>query len=202
MQVEVTCLVGQLGVVSLGPGRATAWDLVRQVHAEFPPPCGMFWKLVTDNEPMTDKDFIVTEISSTVTCVKYAPAEHEHQGAIRAVEELLSKGHSLNTLPLERHLIWLTMQSLTFGGLFNQSIDDVTLPSGLQSLTFGTFFNQRIDTVTLPSDLQSLTFGFRLNQRMENVALPSGLQSLTFGNEFNQSMENVTLPSGVQVIRA
>ena len=104
LQVEVTCLAGQLGVVSLGPGRATAWDLVRQVHAEFPPPCGMFWKLVTDNELITDKDFVVTEIS-TVTCVKYAPAEHEHQGAIRAVEELLSKGHSLNTLPLEKHLI-------------------------------------------------------------------------------------------------
>ena len=199
LQVEVTCLVGQLGVVSLGPGRATAWDLVRQVHAEFPPPCGMFWKLVTDNEPMTDKDFVVTEIS-TVTCVKYAPAEHEHQGAIRAVEELLSKGHSLNTLPLEKHLIWLTMQSLTFGGLFNQSIDDVTLPSGLHSLTFGTFFNQRIDNVTLPSDLQSLTFGFSFNQSMNNVALPSGLQSLTFGIFFNQRIDNVTLPSGLQTL--
>ena len=197
LQVEVTCLVGQLGVVSLGPGRATAWDLVRQVHAEFPPPCGMFWKLVTDNEPMTDKDFVVTEIS-TVTCVKYAPAEHEHQGAIRAVEELLSKGHSLNTLPLEKHLIWLTMQSLTFGGLFNQSIDDVTLPSGLHSLTFGTFFNQRIDNVTLPSDLQSLTFGFSFNQSMVNVTLPSGLQSLTFGTFFNQRIDNVTFPSGLQ----
>ena len=177
LQVEVTCLVGQLGVVSLGPGRATAWDLVRQVHAEFPPPCGMFWKLVTDNEPMTDKDFVVTEIS-TVTCVKYAPAEHEHQGAIRAVEELLSKGHSLNTLPLEKHLIWLTMQSLTFGGLFNQSIDDVTLPSGLHSLTFGTFFNQRIDNSTLPSGLQTLTFGETFNHSIDTLTLPSGLQSL------------------------
>ena len=177
LQVEVTCLAGQLGVVSLGPGRATAWDLVRQVHAEFPPPCGMFWKLVTDNEPITDKDFVVTEIS-TVTCVKYAPAEHEHQGAIRAVEELLSKGHSLNTLPLEKHLIWLTMQSLTFGGLFNQSIDDVTLPSGLHSLTFGTFFNQRIDNSTLSSGLQTLTFGETFNHSIDTLTLPSGLQSL------------------------
>ena len=101
VQVEVRGLAGRLGVVSLGPGRVTAWDLVKRVHSEFQPPCGMFWKLVTDNEPMTDKDFVVTEIS-TVTCVKYAPAEHEHQGAIRAVEELLSKGHSLNTLPLEK----------------------------------------------------------------------------------------------------
>ena len=42
---------------------------------------------------------------------------------------------------------------------FNQSLDNVTLPSGLRSLTFGFFFNQSLDNTTLPSGLQSVTFG-------------------------------------------
>ena len=72
----------------------------------------------------------------------------------------------------------------------------------LQSLTFGREFNQSMENVTLPSGLQSLTFGYAFNQSMENVVLPSDLQSLTFGVMFNQSMDNVTLPSGSQVFRS
>merc|ERR1711924_456532 len=155
-QVEVRGLAGLLGVVSLGPGRVTAWDLVKQVHSEFPPPCGTFWKLVTDNEPITGKSSVITEILA-VTCVKCSPGKDKQEDAVLAVEGLLHNGQSLDILSLENHLIWLTLQNLNFGQYFDQSIDNVTLPSGLQSLTFRHFFNQSMDNVTLPSGLQSLS---------------------------------------------
>ena len=96
----------------------------------------------------------------------------------------------------EQHNLTLpsSLQSLTFGDGFNQSLDTVNLPSSLQSLTFGHVFNQSLDNVTLPSSLQSLTFGFNFNQSLDNVTLPSSLQSLTFGVDFNQSLDNVNLP--------
>ena len=58
------------------------------------------------------------------------------------------------------------------------------MPGSLQSLTFGDRFNQSLETVTLPGSLQSLTFGDRFNQSLENVTLPGSLQSLTFGDDF------------------
>ena len=183
-QVEVRGLAGRLGVVSLGPGRVTAWDLVKQVHAEFQPPSGMFLKLVIDDEPLTEKDIVITSVSA-VTCVKCSPAKDKQEDAVRAVELLLCDGRSLDALPLETHLIWNTLQSLTFG----------------KASDFSTQFDQSMDNVALPSGVQSLTFGYGFNQSMDNVTLPSGLQSLTFGNGFNQSMDKVILPSGVQVIR-
>jgi len=97
----------------------------------------------------------------------------------------------LNNLPK-------TLESLTFGDSFNQSLKQVTLPNSLQSLTFGSCFNQSLQGVTLPSNLQSLTFGNDFNQGLEGVRLPSILQSLTFGNRFNCSLEGVTLPSSLR----
>ena len=41
----------------------------------------------------------------------------------------------------------------------NKSLDGVALPSSLQSLTFGLSFEQTLKQAALPSSLQSLTFG-------------------------------------------
>lgn len=90
------------------------------------------------------------------------------------------------------------LKHLTFGGYFNENIDDVTLPCGLQSLTFETCFNQSMDNATLPCGLRSLNFGYNFNQSMDNLTLPAELQNLTFEGCFNQSMDKVTLPSGLQ----
>ena len=94
-------------------------------------------------------------------------------------------------------------QSLTFGGAFNQNLDNVTWPEGLQSLTFGGAFNQNLDNMTWPAGLQSLTLGPSFNQSLDNLTWPEGLQSLTFGgefNKFNQSLDNVTWPAGLQIL--
>ena len=139
IQVEVRNLSGRLGEVSLDPGRATAWDLISQMHLSFPPPCGTFWKLAMEDELLTDKGIPITE-NSAVTCVKCSPAKNKQEDVVRAVEGFLCSGRSLDNLPFETHLIWLTLQSLTFSNIFNQSMDNVALPSGLQSLTFGCNF--------------------------------------------------------------
>ena len=110
----------------------------------------------------------------------------------------LKKLQSLNFDNLEKVTLPGSLQALTFGNGFNQSLDNVTLPGSLQSLTFGTDFNQSLENVTLPGSLQSLTFGANFNQSLENVTLPGSLQSLTFGANFNQSLENVTLPGSLQ----
>ena len=144
IQVEVRNLAGRLGEVSLDPGRATAWDLVIQVHSKFQLPCGVFWKLALEDQLVTDKGIVITG-ESAVTCVKCIPAKHEEMNVISQVEELVCAGRSTDDLPLESHLIWFALQSLTFGDEFNQSMDNVTLPSGLQSLTSGREFNQSMD---------------------------------------------------------
>ena len=66
-----------------------------------------------------------------------------------------------------------------------ESPDRLRLPRTLQSLTFGRTFDQSLDRVSLPSSLQSLTFGDSFNQSLDRVSLPSSLQSLTFGDSFN-----------------
>ena len=91
-----------------------------------------------------------------------------------------------------------TLEMLSFGGRFNQSLEGVNLPSNLQSLTFGHDFNQSLEGVNLPRNIQSLTFGWWFNKSLEGVNLPSNLQSLTFGDDFNQSLEGVNLPSNLQ----
>ena len=91
-----------------------------------------------------------------------------------------------------------SLEKMTFGEAFNQSLKRVTLPGNLQSLTFGDEFNQSLDRVTLPGNLQSLTFGGEFNQSLEGVTLPGNLQSLAFDEKFNLSLEGVTLPGTLQ----
>ena len=138
LHVDLSGLAGKLGEVCLSFG-ATAWDLAKAVHSEFPLPAGMFWKFAIENDPLTDKLKPITRMS-TVTCVKYAPPVDEQVKVVEEVQDLLFRGRSVDELPLENHLIWLTLQSLTFGRDFNQSMNNVALPSGLQSLTFGQEF--------------------------------------------------------------
>ena len=101
-------------------------------------------------------------------------------------------------LPLSQFTLPTSLQNLTFGKLFNQSLEGVTLPSSLQNLTFGKRFSQSLERVALPSSLQKLTFGDRFNQSLEGVTLPDSLRNLTFGTSFNQSLEGVTWPDSLR----
>ena len=74
-----------------------------------------------------------------------------------------------------------SLQSLTFGRNFNQSLDNVTSSLGLQSLSLGCEFNQNLDNVSWPAGLQSLTCEGKFNQNLDIASWPAGLQGLTFG---------------------
>ena len=52
------------------------------------------------------------------------------------------------------------------------------LPQSLNHLTFGRRFNESLEGVTLPNNLQSLTFGHDFNQSLKGVPFPSSLQRL------------------------
>lgn len=52
-----------------------------------------------------------------------------------------------------------SLESLTFGDRFNQSLDGVKLPSSLEIVSSGSHFYQSLEGVTLPSSLRSLTLG-------------------------------------------
>eukprot|EP00435_Cladocopium_sp_Y103_P033618 s2736_g8.t1 len=93
-----------------------------------------------------------------------------------------------------------SLRTLTFGYSFDQSLEGVTLPRSLETLTLGSRFNKSLEGVPLPSSLETLTFGSRFNQSLEGVTLPGSLQTLTFGSGFDQSLERVTLPSSLQTL--
>eukprot|EP00435_Cladocopium_sp_Y103_P072946 s282_g41.t2 len=93
-----------------------------------------------------------------------------------------------------------SLQTLTFGGGFNQSLEGLRLPEHLRSLTFGCKENESLETITLPESLESLTFSGSFNRSIDNVTLPSNLQSLTFGRNFNQNMDNVIFPLRLQSV--
>ena len=73
-----------------------------------------------------------------------------------------------------------SLQSLTFGSDFNQSMQKVALPCG----------NQSMEKVALPCSLQSLTFGFRFKEAMGKGG--SAMRSAEL--DFWQSMKKVALP--------
>ena len=97
-----------------------------------------------------------------------------------------------------RDATWPSLQCLTFGRCFQQSLQGVALPCGLQSLTFGAQFNSSLQGVTFPSSLKSLTFGQDFDQNLQGVALPNSLEILEFGMRFNQSFLGVTLPGSLK----
>lgn len=107
--------------------------------------------------------------------------------------EMLTFGRKFNQ-SLEGVAFPGSLQGLAFGDSFNRTMLGVTLPSGLRSLTFGSDFNQSLWGVTLPACLQDLTLGERFNHSIQGVRLPSSLTMLTFGSDFNQSLEGVRFP--------
>ncbi len=96
-------------------------------------------------------------------------------------------------------VVWpVSLQQLSVGGRFNQSIAGVVWPASVQQLSFGDYFNQPIVGVVWPASLQKLSFGDDFNQRIARVGWPASLQQLSFGWDFNRSIVGVVWPSSVQ----
>jgi len=87
---------------------------------------------------------------------------------------------------------------ITFGTLFNQSIDDSNLPKNLTHLTFFGLFNNFNQSVNnLPKSITHLTFGWHFNQKVDN--LPINITHLEFDNDFNQPVDN--LPNSIAYLK-
>ena len=137
-----------------------------------------------------------TDFYDVWRCVKAFHVAEEHS-ALEGVTQIAGvTSANISNMCLQN--LPKSLQSLTFGWAFNESLEQVHLPNNLQSLTSGNGFNQSLEQVTLPTSLQSLTIGDGFNQSLEKVALPDNLQCLTFGRCFNQSLELVSLPSSMQ----
>lgn len=74
--------------------------------------------------------------------------------------------------------------------------DGVCFPNSLAELSFGDLFDQSLDTVELPR-LQHLSLGQGWNHGLEELELPE-LQSLVLGDGFNQSLEWVKFPESLR----
>ena len=139
LQLDIWTLAGKhLGTIAVAEA-ISALDLSRQVHVKFPPPPGSFWKLDLGRHSVsrTSRTDGTTPI---VHCVAVAPTQEQEVDVVNMVTRLLDQGLSSDDLDPVWHSIWTAMQSLTFAGAFNQSLEEVTLPSGLQNLTFGDNF--------------------------------------------------------------
>ena len=104
----------------------------------------------------------------------------------------LTFGYDFNESLLGRKLPERLLK-LTFTGIYNCSLEGLDWPKGLRDLTLGKRFNQSLELVDFPESLRSLTFGDEFNRSMHAVSLPSSLQSLHFGNNFDQTLEGVEL---------
>ena len=211
IDLYVQCLNGE-GTMLKFSGSCTGLEVYRMVSAELPPKKGGKLKLhhldspIALHQTLLEQGMLGTTVALSCTYVPtdlyaawcavqeltFSTGELAMQGVTR-IEGTTAKG-PLHNMPQ-------TVEHLTLGSEFNDSLENVTLPSSLQTLTFGRKFNQSLAQVTLPSSLQTLTFGWCFNQSLAHVTLPSSLQTLTLGGDFNQSLEHVTLPSSLQTLR-
>ncbi|GAM27688.1 hypothetical protein SAMD00019534_108640 [Acytostelium subglobosum LB1] len=125
-------------------------------------------------------------------------------------EGLLELSFSISEL--KPGLLPESLQSLTFGSLFNQEIAPGLLPPSLTLLSLGSMFNQEIAVGVLPASLTSLSFGALFNKPLINQegvsilpqhltslsfvsynhplpALPASMTNLDLGNKFKHPME-------------
>eukprot|EP00439_Symbiodinium_sp_Y106_P022221 s3802_g2.t1 len=153
----------------------------------------MLWERLLEEKTLSD----VAALNETMSLTWYSGQDLNRGIQLPSSLQSLTFGQYFDQ-SLEGIQLPSSLQSLTFGQYFDQSLEGIQLPSSLQSLTFGDYFNQSLEGIQLPSSLQSLTFGSGFNQSLEGIQLPSSLQSLTFGYEFNQSLEGIQLPSSLQ----
>lgn len=110
----------------------------------------------------------------------------------------LALAHGFNQSVVDAQCVLPSLQQITFGYNFNQSVDCVTWPPLLQQLAFGNTFDQPIEKVVWPPSLRKLTFGRMFNQVIEGVSWPASVEQIVFGCCFNQSVAQVTWPTSLQ----
>lgn len=104
--------------------------------------------------------------------------------------ELLSEGLSLAGL-----------ETLEFGGKFDDTLDRVEWPVGLRKLVLGGYFNRGLQGTRFPPRLEEIVFGDEFNCSVSDVAWPRGLRRLQFGSRFNRPVQDVAWPASLRELR-
>ncbi|KAK5574850.1 hypothetical protein RB653_010104 [Dictyostelium firmibasis] len=77
-----------------------------------------------------------------------------------------------------------SLESIRFGGIFNQKLSNMSKLTSLKSLRFGRLFNQNIDS--LPPFLTSISFSFHFNSEIKESSIPPTLKKIVFGYMYNR----------------
>ena len=185
------CVIDQCQLLLHQVQHDEIWYVVRKLGAGR---VAILWECLLEEKTLSD----AAALNETMSLTWYSSQELHKVIQLPSSLQSLTFGKEFNQ-SLEGIQLPSSLQSLTFGFAFHQSMEGIQLPSSLQSLTFGEEFNQSLEGIQLPSSLQSLTFGYQFNQSLEGIQLPSSLQSLTFGYKFNQSMQGIQLPSSLHL---
>lgn len=95
---------------------------------------------------------------------------------------------------------WPTcLQSIVFGGRFDQPVVGVKWPPSLKQVTFGVFFNQPIAEAAWPASIEEMRFGMWFNQPVKDVSWPPCLKKLVLGDRFNQLLDGVNWPALLEI---
>ena len=154
IDIHILCLTGEGCTLSLS-GSALGQEVHQMVLQQFPSKKGRRCLLHYMHSPLlldqSLRDQGMLSPVATLSCT-FVPADLYAawcylQGLPISGGELALEGvaHMSGVCSLLRfQLLPITLQSLTFGREFNQTLEGVIFPSGLQSLTFGDKFNHRV----------------------------------------------------------
>ncbi len=126
--------------------------------------------------------------------------DHIEDQNVNKLCSLLSLNVNFNASSLKGTMWPKTLQTLSFGDLFNQPLTRNTLPANLHTLEFGISFNQSLAGVTLPTSLHTLVFGHSFTQSLSGITLPEDLHTLQFGAHFDVSFHGGIYPSKLHTL--
>ena len=189
--VSVHCVAGSSFELDVNSAE-TGWEVAERIAAGVGHPAGLL-VLTSGGCVIDQRQLLLHQVQHNEI---WYVVQQLGAGRVAMLWERLLEERTLSDVAALNETMSLTWPSTHW---LNQGIQ---LPSSLQSLTFGSSFNQSLDGIQPPSSLQSLVFGHAFNQSLEGTQLPSSLQSLTFIGAFNQSLEGIQIPSSLQGTRS
>jgi hypothetical protein len=115
---------------------------------------------------------------------------------------------SLKKLKISSHynhdlddIILSSLEKLTFGEDYYETITDVTLPPNLKTLILSNQFDEKLKVGFLPSSLTKLNLGHAFDQELNEGVLPESLIELTLGMSYRHKIRKYVLPRNLQVLK-
>ncbi len=103
----------------------------------------------------------------------------------------------------------IMIKRLIFGRMFNQPLNEFSIPKSVSNLTLGDRFNQPLTVGLIPNSISNLkdcillpqnthlTFGNDFNKPLNINSIPYSVTYLTFGYSFNKPLNEYSIPESV-----